>query len=65
MSRAAQAMTGRKKAAILLISMGPEVSAQVFKHLSEEEIEQLTLEIANVRKVDLCQRIQSQDDGGR
>ncbi|WP_049779892.1 flagellar motor switch protein FliG [Alkalihalophilus pseudofirmus] len=37
---------------MLLISLGPDVSAQVYKHLSEEEIEQLTLEIANVRKVD-------------
>ncbi|KMJ55597.1 flagellar motor switch protein FliG, partial [Bacillus sp. LL01] len=45
-------LTGKQKAAILLISLGPDVSAQVYKHLSEEEIEQLTLEIANVRKVD-------------
>ncbi len=45
-------LTGRQKAAILLISLGPEVSAQIFKHLRDEEIEQLTLEIANVRKVD-------------
>jgi flagellar motor switch protein FliG len=45
-------LTGKQKAAILLISLGPDVSAQVYKYLSEEEIEQLTLEIANVRKVD-------------
>ncbi len=45
-------LNGRQKAAILLISLGPEVSAQIFKHLRDEEIEQLTLEIANVRKVD-------------
>ena len=45
-------LTGKQKAAILLISLGPEVSAQIFKHLREDEIEQLTLEIANVRKVD-------------
>ncbi len=45
-------LTGKQKAAILLISLGPEVSAEIFKHLKEEEIEQLTLEIANVRKVD-------------
>ncbi|WP_213583857.1 flagellar motor switch protein FliG [Paenibacillus sp. J2TS4] len=49
---AQHSLTGRQKAAILLISLGPEVSAQIFKHLREEEIEQLTLEIANVRKVD-------------
>jgi len=45
-------LTGKQKAAILLITLGPEVSAHVFKHLRDEEIEQLTLEIANVRKVD-------------
>jgi len=52
MARGAKELSGRQKAAILLISLGPEVSAQVFKHLREDEIEQLTLEIANVRKVD-------------
>ncbi|MDR0958199.1 MAG: flagellar motor switch protein FliG [Clostridiales bacterium] len=40
-------LAGKEKAAILLITMGPEKSAQVFKHLKEEEIESLTLEIAN------------------
>src|SRR5690554_5208189 len=44
-------LTGKEKAAILLISLGPEYSAQIFKHLSNEEIEELTLEIANMRKV--------------
>lgn len=52
MARGAKELSGRQKAAILLISLGPEVSAQVYKHLREDEIEQLTLEIANVRKVD-------------
>lgn len=44
-------MSGREKAAVLLISLGPEFSAQIFKHLNDEEIEELTLEIANMRKV--------------
>lgn len=44
-------LSGKKKAAILLISMGPELSAKVFKHLNDEEIEELTLEIANMKKV--------------
>ncbi len=56
MSKMMQGLTGRQKAAILLITLGPEVSAQIFKHLREEEIEQLTLEIANVRKVDSMDR---------
>ncbi|QNU05577.1 flagellar motor switch protein FliG [Peribacillus butanolivorans] len=45
-------LTGKQKAAILLISLGPDVSASLYKHLSEEEIERLTLEISGVRKVD-------------
>ncbi len=44
-------VTGVQKAAILLISLGPERSAGIFKHLKEEEIEELTLEIANTRSV--------------
>ncbi len=44
-------LTGRQKAANFLIFLGPERSARIFKHLKEEEIEQLTLEIANVRHV--------------
>ncbi len=44
-------ISGVQKAAILLISLGPERSAGIFKHLKEEEIEELTLEIANTRSV--------------
>ena len=44
-------MDGVEKAAILLIALGPEKSAEIFKHLKEEEIEQLTLEIANTNSV--------------
>lgn len=47
----ARGLTGKQKAAILLITLGPEVSADIFKHLKDDEIEQLTLEIANTRKV--------------
>jgi flagellar motor switch protein FliG len=45
-------LSGKQKAAILLISLGPDVSAQIYKHLSEDEIEKLTLEISSVKKVD-------------
>lgn len=44
-------MMGIQKAAILLIALGPEKSATIFKHLKEDEIEELTLEIANTRSV--------------
>ena len=43
--------TGLQKAAILLITLGPERSADIFKHLKEDEIEELTLEIANTRSI--------------
>jgi flagellar motor switch protein FliG len=45
-------LTGKQKAAILLISMGRDASSKVFNHLPEEEIDQLTLAIANIHKVD-------------
>ncbi len=45
-------LTGKQKAAILLISLGPDVASSVYKHLSEEEIEKLTLEISGVKKVE-------------
>lgn len=44
-------LDGLQKAAILLISLGPELSARVFKHLKEDEMEQLALEIASTRTV--------------
>ncbi|MBQ8946181.1 MAG: flagellar motor switch protein FliG [Lachnospiraceae bacterium] len=44
-------LNGLQKAAVLLIALGPEKSALIFKHLKEEEIEELTLEIANTRSI--------------
>ena len=44
-------LNGLQKAAVLLISLGPEKSANIFKHLKEDEIEELTLEIAKTRSV--------------
>nr|WP_276020682.1 flagellar motor switch protein FliG [Acetivibrio straminisolvens] len=44
-------LSGKEKAAMLLIALGPERSAEIFKHLKDDEIEQLTLEIANIRTV--------------
>ncbi len=50
-SASAGDLSGLQKAAILLIALGPEKSALIFKHLKEEEIEELTLEIANTRSI--------------
>ncbi|MDE6991201.1 MAG: flagellar motor switch protein FliG, partial [Lachnospiraceae bacterium] len=48
---ASEELKGIQKAAILLIALGPEKSSLIFKHLKEEEIEDLTLEIANTKSV--------------
>jgi len=44
-------LSGRQKAAALLITLGPESAAQILKHFSDEEIEYLTLEIFNMGSV--------------
>lgn len=51
-----QSISGIQKAAILLIALGPEKSAKIVQHLSEAEIDQLTLEMANVHKISSEQR---------
>src|SRR3982750_1693065 len=45
-------MTGRQKAAVLLVTLGPERASQLFGHLRDDEIEALTLEMAKLRNVD-------------
>ena len=45
-------LTGRQKAAIFLVTLGSEVSSEIFKHLREDEIEQLTFEIARIEVVE-------------
>lgn len=44
-------LSGRQKAAIFLVSLGSDVSSEIFKHLREDEIEQLTFEIARLDKI--------------
>ena len=44
-------LTNQQKAAVLFIALGPEYSAMLFKHMNDDEIEKLTLEIANQKKV--------------
>ncbi|BCK00168.1 flagellar motor switch protein FliG [Anaerocolumna chitinilytica] len=55
-------ISGVQKAAVLLISLGPEKSASIFKHLKEDEIEQLTLEIANTRSISPATKDQVLDE---
>ena len=44
-------LTNTEKAAVLFIALGPEYSAKLFQHLDDDEIERITLEIANHKKV--------------
>jgi len=52
MVRQKSGLSGREKAAILLVSLGMEKASAIYKHLKEDEIEQLTMEIANLRKIE-------------
>jgi len=45
-------LTGKRKAAIFLVSMGSEIATQIFNNLNEQEIETLTWEIARLEKID-------------
>jgi len=49
-------LTGRQKAAVFLVTVGSEISAEIFKHLREDEIETLTFEIARLETVDSEER---------
>jgi flagellar motor switch protein FliG len=44
-------LTGAQKAAILVISLGQEVSVRVMQELNDAEIEKITVEIANLRDI--------------
>lgn len=47
-----QELTGKQKAAIFIVSLGSEVSSGIFKYMKEDEIEQLTFEIARLDKIE-------------
>jgi len=54
--RRGRGLKGREKAAMLLVSLGPEVASKVYKNLDESTIEMLTMEIAGLRKIQSSQR---------
>jgi len=45
-------MSSKEKAAILLISLGKEYSAELYKYLTEDEISDMTLSITTTRRVE-------------
>jgi len=52
LARGKSGLSGREKAAILLVALGAQRASNIYKYLREDEIEQITLEIANLRKID-------------
>jgi flagellar motor switch protein FliG len=44
-------LQGRKKAAVLLVALGAERAAAVFKHLRDDDIEAISLEMAQTQQV--------------
>lgn len=46
---AASELTGKQKAAVLLMSMDVDIAAKVFKELDMKEVEQIAVEITNLR----------------
>lgn len=56
--RKREELTSKKKAAVMLMVLGPEVAGLVLKHLEPDHIEQLSLEIARLDRVTADQREQ-------
>jgi flagellar motor switch protein FliG len=54
--KGAKEFTGRQKAAVFLVSIGSEISAEIFKYLREDEIETLTFEIARLETIEPQQK---------
>jgi flagellar motor switch protein FliG len=54
--KGAKEYTGRQKAAIFLVTIGSELSSEIFKYLREDEIETLTFEIARLETIDSEQK---------
>ena len=45
-------VSNKQKAAVVLIALGPEISALLLKHFDENEVEQLAYEITTLKRVD-------------
>jgi flagellar motor switch protein FliG len=55
-SKSTKDFSGRQKAAVFLVTLGSEISAEIFKHLREDEIETLTFEIARIETIEPAQK---------
>lgn len=50
--RATEDLRGPRKAAILCIALGDDVTAQLFKHLEESEVQLISKELASLQRID-------------
>jgi flagellar motor switch protein FliG len=55
----AASLRGMQKCAVLMVALGEESASEIFKHLSQPEVEALSLEIAKAPKVpsDVCKEV--------
>lgn len=58
MTQTVTKLTNKQKAALVIIMLGTEKAAKVYRHLSNDEVEQLTVEVASIKNVDK-KRLQS------
>src|SRR5437879_12849771 len=57
--------TGAEKAAILLLTLGVEAAARVFRHLNEQEVRQVSEAIARLRSIPREQAARVQEEAWR
>jgi flagellar motor switch protein FliG len=57
MAKKQEAITGPRKAAILLVSLQTEIAAQVLAHMDREDVERISMEIARLGEVSAEQRL--------
>lgn len=55
-------VTNLKRAAALLVSMGPESASKIYKHLNESEVEKLSLEISKLQRMSADEMTEIIDD---
>ncbi len=51
MALRSQPLTNRKKAAILMVALGPETASHLFQHMTPDEIDMVSIEVARMGKV--------------
>lgn len=58
----AKVLTPEQKAAAVVVSMGVDKASEIYKHLSEEDLEKLTIEVARLNRITPEQTEEALDD---